>query len=113
MKSHNNQSQILQEKITNLEKKRTENLERVKIQFNSTYQELKPSRLLIRIFKDIKEEPQLRSHLFESIISITGGFLSKKIWVGNSHSKFKNLFGYAMQYVTTKIILKKIKHLKT
>lgn len=113
MKTHKNQSQILEEKIINLERKRKENLELLRIQWHSTYQELRPSRLLIRVFNDIKEEPQIKSHLFGSLISISGGYLSKKIWVGNSHSKFKILFGNAVQYVTTKIILKKIKKLKS
>lgn len=109
MKSHNNQSQILEEKIINLEKIRNENLRTLKAQFESTYKELRPSRLLIRGLNDIKKEPQIKSHLFESLISITGGYLSKKLWIGNSHSKVKNLFGFVVQYVTTKIILKKIK----
>lgn len=104
-----NQSQILEEKIINLEKERIENLKRLKIQFHSTYQELRPSSLLIRVLNDIKKEPLLKGHLFESLISITGGYLSKKMWVGNSHSIVKNLVGYVLQYLTTKIILKKIK----
>jgi hypothetical protein len=109
MKTHKNQSQILEEKIISLEIKRNENLKTLKAQFDSTYQELRPSRLLIRALNDIKKEPQVKGHLFESLISITGGYLSKKMWIGNSHSKVKNLFGYVVQYVTTKIILKKLK----
>ncbi len=104
MKTHKNQSQILEEKIIHLEKERSENLEELKIQLNYTYEELKPSRLILRAFNDINEEPQVKRHFFESLISITGGYLSKKIWVGNSNSKFKNLFGYVVQYVTTKLI---------
>lgn len=108
MKTHKNQSQILEEKIINLEKKRNENLKELKIQFDSTYHELKPSRLLIRALTDIKEEPQVKGHLFESLISITVGYLSKKLWVGNSDSIVKNIFGYVVQYVTTRIISKNI-----
>ena len=104
-----NQIQILEQKISNLERKREENLLALKVQFQITYHELRPSRLLIRALNDIKEEPEIKGNLFESLISLTGGYISKKIWVGKSHSIVKNLFGYVVQYITTKIISKTIK----
>tara|TARA_R110000868_G_scaffold37619_4_gene132844 strand:- start:1239 stop:1571 length:333 start_codon:yes stop_codon:yes gene_type:complete len=110
MRNYKNQNQILEDKIINLENKRHENLKALKIQFDTTYQELRPSRLLIRALNDIKEEPEVKGNLFESLISLTGGYLSKKILVGKSHSVFKNLLGYVVQYFTTKIISQNIKH---
>ena len=110
MRNYKYQNQILEDKILFLENKKRENLEGLKMQLEATYQELRPSRLFIRVLNDIKEEPEVRGNLFESLISLTGGYLSKKILVGKSHSIFKNLFGYAVQYFTTKIISKNIKH---
>ena len=77
---------------------------------DETYQEFRPSRLLIRVLIDIKEEPEIKGNLFESLISLTGGYFLKKIVVGKSHSVFKNLLGYAVQYFTTKIISNNINH---
>ena len=108
MRNYNHQSQILQGKILFLENKKRENLQDLKLQFEITYQELRPSRLLIRALIDIKEEPEVRGNLFDSLISLAGGFLTKKIFLGKSHSIFKNLFGYVVQYFTTKIISKTI-----
>lgn len=107
--NYSNQSQILESKIINLEKKKRENLKALTIQLETTYQELRPSRLLLRAINDIKEVPEVKGNLFEMAVSLTGGYLSKKIFVGKSSSMFKNIFGYAFQYFITKIILTKIK----
>ncbi|WP_338357028.1 hypothetical protein [Yeosuana marina] len=108
MKNYRNQNQILESKIINLENKRSENLKELKIQFDTSYQELRPSRLLIRALNDIKEEPKVKSNLFESLISLAGGYLSKQLLVGKSKSIIKNLLGFTLQYFTTKIISKNI-----
>ncbi|WP_339917398.1 hypothetical protein [Yeosuana marina] len=108
MRNYRNQNQILESKIINLENKRSENLKELKIQFDTSYQELRPSRLLIRTLNDIKEEPKVKSNLFESLISLAGGYLSKQLLVGKSKSIIKNLLGFTLQYFTTKIISKNI-----
>ncbi|MBU3821816.1 hypothetical protein KO566_07065 [Flavobacteriaceae bacterium XHP0103] len=103
-----NQSQLLDARIVALEKKQNENLKELQVQLNKTYQELRPSKLLYRAISDIKEEPKIKNNAFETLVSIVGGFLSKKILVGKSKSVFKNLLGFTIQYVTTKFISKKI-----
>ena len=108
MSKHKNQSELLDSKIVALQKKQTENLNALKLQFDVTCQELRPSRLLYRAVKDVKEEPSIKNNLFETLISITGGFLSKKILVGKSKSIVKNLFGYTIQYITTSFISRKL-----
>lgn len=110
MRNYRDQSQVLEDKIIHLERKRNKDLKELKIQFGTASQELRPSRLLIRAFNDIKEAPEVKGNLFESLISLTGGYLSKKILVGKSKSIIKNLLGFTLQYVTTKIISKNIKH---
>jgi deoxyhypusine synthase len=110
MRNYKYQNQILEDKILVLENKKRENLQDLKLQLETTYQELRPSRLLIRALNDIKNEPEIKTNILESILSITGGFISKKILVGKSHSIFKNLLGYVVQYFTTKIISNNIKH---
>ncbi len=110
MKSYRNQNQILEAKILALENKRRIKIEELKAQLEVTYQELRPSRLLNRALNDIKEEPEVRGNILESILSFAGGYLSKKILIGKSSSIIKNLLGYGVQYFATKIISKNIKH---
>lgn len=108
MNKYKNQNQLLDAKIIALETKRRQNLKDLQLQLDITYQELRPSKLLSRALEDIKEDQKIKGNLFESVISIVGGFISKKIFIGKSNSTFKNLFGYAIQYLTTKIISKNI-----
>ncbi|OYX22787.1 MAG: hypothetical protein B7Z06_11170 [Flavobacteriales bacterium 32-35-8] len=110
MKNYSKQSQLLDAKILALEYKQKIKTRELKEQLNITYQELRPSRLLNRAINDIKEEPQLKGNILESILSLAGGYFSKRIIVGKSNSIFKNLLGYGIQYLATKIISKNIKH---
>lgn len=110
MKNYRNQSQLLEAKILALETKQKLKIREIKTQLDVTYQELRPSRLLNRVFNDLKEDPKVKGNVLESVLSLAGGYLSKRILVGKTHSIFTNLFGYGVQYLATKIISKKIKH---
>lgn len=109
MRNYRNQNQILENKIIYLESKRHESLKVLSIQLETTYQELRPSRLLTRALMDIKEAPEIKGNLFESLISLSGGYLSKKLFVGKSKSIIKQVLGFTIQYFTMKIISKNIK----
>lgn len=112
MKNKISQTQVLEERILILENKRKVIAQELKNQFNITYEELKPSRLITNTlkgtFNNIKNEPKLKGNIIELLLSLGGGYLSKKILVGKSSSTVKNLFGYAVQFLTTKLISKKI-----
>lgn len=108
MNKYISQSQLLDAKIIALEKNQKKHLEELKFQFDKTYQELRPSKLIYRAINDVKEAPEIKNNLFETLISLAGGLLSKKILVGKSKSVFKNLLGYTIQYITTLFISKKI-----
>lgn len=108
MKTDKNKYQELRDKISVTEKKQKEDFLILKTELNKAYNELKPSSLLNRAIADIKEEKVAKNNLFEALISLTGGYVSKKLLVGKSNSLVKNLMGYAVQYVSTKIISKNI-----
>lgn len=103
------QNQLLDTKIRELQLKRERDFQILKLQFETTTEELRPSRLLSRAINDVREEPQAKNNLFESLLSLGGGYFSKKILVGKSNSVFKNLIGYTIQYFTTKFISKNLK----
>tara|TARA_R110001592_G_scaffold60022_3_gene182468 strand:+ start:346 stop:678 length:333 start_codon:yes stop_codon:yes gene_type:complete len=110
MTAYKNQNQVLDARIRALEiKKRACSID-LTAQLNTTYKELRPSRLLIRALIDLKEEPEIKNNLYESLISLIGGYLSKKIIVGKSNSIIKNILGFVVQYITTRLISKNMNH---
>lgn len=112
MKNYKNQNQLLEERILALENKQKVLAIEIRNQFDVTYHELKPSRLITNAlkgtFNNIKNEPKLKGNIVELLLSLGGGYLSKRVLVGKSSSTIKNLFGYAVQFLTTKLISKKI-----
>jgi uncharacterized membrane protein YfcA len=44
--------------------------------------------------------------LFTTITSILGGYLSKKMVVGESKNPIKKIFGYSIQFAITKLLSK-------
>ncbi|MGE5944778.1 MAG: hypothetical protein ACM31G_10610 [Flavobacteriales bacterium] len=112
MKNSSNQSQVLEAKIIALENKQKIKAEELKSQFDITYHELSPSKLITDLFKGtynkIKNEPKIKGNILELVISLVGGYLSKKVLVGKSNSVLKGLFGFGVQLLTTKLISKKI-----
>jgi hypothetical protein len=109
MKNYSNQDKILADKILQLEIKRRDDFNDLKSQLGITYDELRPSKLLKRTFNDIKQEPEIKGDVISSLLSLGGGYLSKRILIGRSNTIIKSLLGYAVQYFSTKIISKNIK----
>ena len=109
MKSYKNQSRLLNTRIQALEIKKEQDLIALKVELNSVYNELRPSRLIKRAVTDAVEAPEIRENLIESIISLAGGYISKKLLVGKSKSVYKKILGFALQYISTKIISDKFK----
>jgi deoxyhypusine synthase len=91
-----------------LEEKRKEEYEDLKIQFYKTSENFRPINIFRQALKDFREIPDVKTNLFETLISITGGYFSKKIIIGKSNSLVKNIFGYVLQYTVTNFISKKV-----
>jgi hypothetical protein len=106
------QSLVLEERILALENKQRIIAGELKTQLDVTCQALRPSRLITNTLKEtftsIKNEPQIKGNLVEMLLSLGGGYLSKRLLVGKSTSTLKALFGYTVQFLTTKLISKKI-----
>lgn len=110
MKAYKDQNQLLDARIIALEHKKSVCFKELTTELKLTFEELRPSKLLIRALVDIKEEPEVKGTLYESVISLIGGYISKKIVVGKSKSIIKNVLGFVVQYVTTRLISKNMNH---
>lgn len=108
MKTYRNHNEELDLAIESLERKRDLKLNELKQQLIVTYESVKPVNILKQTLTDFKESSEIKSNLLQSIVSITGGFFSKKLLVGKSNSILKKTLGYILQYYVTNFISKKV-----
>jgi hypothetical protein len=103
-----NQIQSLDKAISSLENQRRNEFIDLKNQLHETSEHFRPINLLNQTIKDLGESPVLKTNLFETLISVTGGYFSKKMIIGKSNSIIKKLLGYVLQYSVTNFISKKV-----
>ncbi len=103
-----NQKQSLDKAIRSLEIQRKNEFVDLKDQFFETGEHFRPINLLNQTIKDLGESPVLKVNLFETLMSVTGGYFSRKLILGKSNSLIKNLLGYVLQYGITNFISKKV-----
>lgn len=108
MASYKDQNTLLDQAITRLEMERHRKFIDLKDQLDITFQSMKPINILNGTLEDLKHFPEVKSNALQLITSLAGGYLSKKLLVGKSHSFFKKTLGYLVQYGVTNFISKKV-----
>ncbi len=69
----------------------------LKRQVSITYDAMKPSAVIRNTVKELTHAPDFKGDIVTAIISMTAGYLSKKLAIGSSHNPIKVLFGNLMQ----------------
>lgn len=108
MKTPKTQIELLNDAILLLEARRKHEYEDLKSQFYETTETFRPINIFNQAVKDFKEGPEIKTNLFETLLSISGGYFSKKILVGKSNSIVKKVLGYVLQFAVTNFISKKV-----
>lgn len=108
MKPLKDQMQSLDKAISLMEIQRKDEFVELKVQFFKTGEHFRPINILNQTIKDLGESPVLKTNLFETLLSITGGYFSKKMIIGKSNSVVKILMGYVLQYSVTNFISKQV-----
>ena len=108
MTASRNQIQRLDKAINALENQRMNEFEELKDQLIKTSEHFRPINILNHSIKDLRESPVLKTNLFETIMSVTGGYISKKLIIGKSDSFIKKILGYVLQYSITNFISVKV-----
>jgi hypothetical protein len=103
----------LRESIALLKIKQATEQELLKEQFKITYENLKPINLIKNIVKDLKTAPDFKGELLNTALSITAGFVSKKIAIGATHNPLKLLFGTLIQLGVTSLVAKNAEGIKS
>lgn len=108
MNKYKNNIGALNKAILLLEDRKKLEFDDLKVQFYETSENFRPINIFKQSVKDFTEIGEVRTNLFETLLSISGGYFSKKIIIGKSNSIIKNIFGYALQYTITNFIAKKV-----
>jgi hypothetical protein len=101
-----NATDALNDVISLLEIKRSDEFILLKEQFHITYESLKPINLIKSTFHEVAESSELKSNVVNNVIGFATGYFTKKVLVGASRNPVKNLFGTLFQFAVTNVISK-------
>ena len=78
----------------------------LKEQFKITYESLKPVNLIKNSMKDLVSSVEIKSSIFETLISIVSGYLTQKFIVTSKSNVFIKTLGMLMQFGVTNLVAK-------
>jgi hypothetical protein len=96
----------LKESIRMLEIRQAEEGKILKEQFKITYESLKPVNLIKSSMKELVNSTEIKNSLFEAIVSVVSGYLTKKFIVRSKSNIFMKLLGVLLQFGVTNIVSK-------
>jgi hypothetical protein len=94
----------LKESIRLLEIRQVEEGQILKEQFKITYESLKPINLIKNSVKELASSVEIKNSLFETIVSIMTGYLTKKLMISSKSSTLMKLVGVFLQFGVTSLI---------
>lgn len=95
-----------------LEVRQAEEGQILKEQFKITYESLKPVNLIKNSIKELTSSVEIQNSLFETIISILTGYLTKKIMVSSKSNPFMKIVGVLLQYGVTSLVAKNAENIR-
>lgn len=96
----------LRDSIQQLEIQQAREGEELKAQFKATYESLKLVNLVKSSLKEVTESVEIKNTLFESIISVVSGYVSRKLMVNKNSNPFLKIVGLVMQFGITNLVAK-------
>lgn len=96
----------LKESIRLLEIKQAEEGEILKEQFRITLESFKLTNLIKNSIKELTGSSEIKANLFETIVSIITGYLTKKIMIKSGGNPFLKIIGVMLQFGVTSVIAK-------
>ena len=71
-----------------------------------TYESLKLVNLVKSSLKELTDSVEIKNSLFESIVSIVTGYLTKKLMISSNSNPFKKILGVLIQLGVTNLVAK-------
>lgn len=105
--------ELLKESIRQLEIKQAEEGEQLKAQLRATYESMKLVNLVKSSLKELTDSVEIKNNLFETIVSIVTGYLTKKLMISSSSNPFKKILGVLIQLGVTNLVAKNAEAIRT
>lgn len=99
-------TESLKESIRLLEIQQAEEGKILKEQFKATYESLKLVNLVKSSLKELTDSVEIKNNLFETIVSIATGYLTKKLMISSTSNPFKKILGALIQLGVTNLVAK-------
>ena len=97
----------LQQHIQLLEEKQQLQMVVLKLNLENVYENLQPSNIIKSTIHNVVASTDLKKNIFSTIVGVAGGFISKRILFGPSHSIVKTILGTVLQLAMTSFVSNK------
>jgi hypothetical protein len=101
-----NQNELLDQRIALLTAQHKQELIEIKEQFRLVQESISPSNIIQEGLQGVYETVTNKNHLLPTMLSIVGGYISKKVIVGSSSNPIKKVLGTVLQFVVTNYLTK-------
>lgn len=105
-------AESLKKTIAELEVQQEEQGQLLKEELNNIIGNLKPINIVKNLLKEFYSSENVLDELINTAVSVTSGFVTKKIVIGKSKNQLLKLVGLAIQFGMTTVIAKKFQVLK-
>lgn len=96
-----NQNELLDQKIAQLTLQHKRELVELKEQFQVVQNSLSPTNIVQEGLQGFYQTVTNKENLISTLLSIIGGYVSKKVVVGNSDNPIKKVIGNVLQFLVT------------
>ena len=96
-----NQNELLDQKIAELTIQQRRELEELKEQFHLVQSSLTSTNIVQEGLNGFYQTVTNKENLVSTIVSIVGGYVSKKVVVGSSENPIKKVLGNVLQFLVT------------
>lgn len=100
------QTDILDNKIAALKLRRDTEFMELKQQYFVVHHSFTITNIVQQGVTEFYNKATNKDNLLSTVTSVLGGYLSKKIVVGDSNNPFKQVLGYGIQFAVTKLLSK-------
>ena len=85
----------------------------LKEQFKITYESLKLVNLVKSSLKELTNSVEIKNNLFESIVSVLSGYITKKLMISSKSNPFMKISGLVLQFGVTNLVAKNAESIRT
>lgn len=101
-----NQNELLDQKIAQLTVQHKRELEELKEQFHIVQSSLTSTNIVQEGLNGFYQTVTNKENLVSTIVSVVGGYVSKKVVVGSSENPIKKVIGNVLQFLVTAYLSK-------